>query len=159
MSEHDDYDDEPWRPRASPEKLLLIPASILGAFGAIQLAFTILGCVAMAVLVVWSFFESDDVADLDRTEDTVLAIVVCLGASLLPATNFIIFRGAKRMRSCRNYRLAVAAAVLSLVSLPFFYFIPIAAPVAVWTLIVLSRPDVRARFDAVARDKMTKSIP
>src|SRR6185369_9765675 len=92
--ERDDYDDEPWRPRATPEQMLRNPAAILGAFGIIQLAISVLGCIGIVILMVWSLFVPDEPADANEVDDSILVMVVCLGCGLSVVTNFIIVRGA-----------------------------------------------------------------
>lgn len=155
MSEHDereDYDDEPWRGRPTPEQQVRTPATIIEVFGAVQLGFSILGFVVAVVVIVWGVIDPPAVDAEDMTWYEALAVLAaCLFAI---AWNWVVVRGAGRMRACRNYRLAVTATVLSFVPLPIYYCGPICAPVAVWALVVLARRDVRARFEAVARGKM-----
>jgi hypothetical protein len=160
VTEHDpreDYDDEPWRGRATPEHLLRTPASILGAFGFIQLGFAIVGWIASAVIIVWRTFDPAAVDAEDMTWYEAVALLAIAG--LLVGWNWLIVRGAGRMRHCRQYRLAILAAVLSFFAVPFYYCIPISAPVAVWTLVILLRRDVQARFEAVARGSIEPSLP
>ena len=89
-----------------------------------------------------------------------IAVILVLVLGLVAIIwNLAIVRGAGRMRACRNYRLAVTAAVLSFLPLPLYYCLPISAPVAVWAFITLLRRDVRARFAAVARDTMNPAPP
>jgi hypothetical protein len=71
----------------------------------------------------------------------------------------VVVRGSVAMRRFRRYPWAVAAAVLTVLSLPCVFALPFASPVGVWTLIVLRRPDVRARFAAVARGTMKAAPP
>jgi len=154
VSDHDereDYDDEPWRKRATPEELLRTPASIIAAFGAIQLGFSVVGCVAVVALMIWSLFH-DPGADTEPEDGGLYEFLAVVSICILSVLwNWVIVRGAGRMRKCRDYRLCVAAAVLSIFSVPFYYCLPISAGVAVWALVILSRRDVRARFGAVAR--------
>jgi hypothetical protein len=150
--ERDDYDDEPWRRRATPEQRLRTPASVIAAFGAIQLGFSILGGIATAIVICWALFDPAAVDAEDMTWYEAVAVLAIVG--LMVAWNWLIVRGAARMRNCLNYRLAVLAAVLSFFAAPFYYCIPIYAPVAVWALLILLRRDVRARFEAVARGTM-----
>jgi len=160
MTEHDpreDYDDQPWRGRATPEELLRTPASIIAAFGAIQLGFSILGWIASAVIIVWGIFDPAAVDADDMTWYEAVAVLAIVG--LLVGWNWLIVRGASRMRHCRQYRLAVLATVLSFFSFPFYYCILISAPVSVWALVVLLRRDVRARFEAVARAGRGVPVP
>jgi hypothetical protein len=162
VSEHDereDYDDDPWRKRATPEELLRTPASIIAAFGAIQLGFSVVGCLALVALIIWSLFN-DIGADTDPEDGGLYEFLAVISISILSVLwNWVIVRGAGRMRKCRNYRLSVAAAVLSIFSVPFYYCLPISAGVAVWTLVILSRRDVRARFAAVARGTISSAPP
>ena len=62
--------------------------------------------------------------------------------------DYVILLGSWKMRRLQNYRLAVLAAIVSLVvALPGFAL----AAFPIWALMVLYRPDVRAAFDDVAR--------
>lgn len=157
MSQHDerdDYDDEPWRKWATPEQLLRTPASIIAAFGAIQLGFSLLGVVAVAATFVWGVFNDADPNDSDSdTEDATVYKVLAVIAILILSVgwNWIVVLGAGRMRKCRNYRLSITVAVLSAFSIPFYYCLPISSGVAIWTVVLLSRREVKARFAAVAR--------
>jgi hypothetical protein len=144
----DDYDDQPWKRRATPEQLLRTPATIIEVFGAIQLGLSLLGFVIGLGVIVWGVIDPAAVDAEDMTWYEALAV---LAVGLVAITwNWVIVRGASRMRACRNYRLAMTSAVLSFLPLPLYYCLPISAPVAVWALVVLLRHDVRARFDAVA---------
>ena len=159
MSGHDlrdDYDDEPWKGRATPEQLLRTPATIIEVFGAIQLGLSLLGFVVALVAIVWGMIDPAAVDAENMTWYEALAVLVlALVLGLVPIIwNLTIIRGAGGMRACRNYRLAISAAGLSFLPLPPYYCLPISAPVAVWALVVLLRRDVRARFRAVARGTM-----
>ncbi len=73
-----------------------------------------------------------------------------LGICCVLVIDYVILLGSWQMRRLKSYRLAVLAAIVSLV---------IGFPLAVfpiWALMVLYRPDVRAAFGDVAREGASK---
>jgi hypothetical protein len=149
--ERDDYDDEPWRGRRTPAQQIRTPATIMEVFGAIQLGLSVLGFIVAVVVIGWGVIDPAAVDAEDMTGYEALAVLV---ASVLAVVwNWVIVRGAGRMRAGRNYRLAVTAAALSFLPLPLYYCLPISAPVAVWALVILLRRDVRDHFATIARPK------
>jgi predicted Ser/Thr protein kinase len=71
-----------------------------------------------------------------------------LGFCCMGVIDYVILLGSWKMRRLQDYRLAVLAAIVSLViTLPG---LPLAA-FPIWALMVLYRPDVRAAFCEVAR--------
>lgn len=159
MTDHDereDYDDEPWR-RAKPEQQVRTPATIIEVFGAIQLGLSVLWFLVAVVMIVWGAIDPAAVDADDWTWYEAAGLLALAG--LAAVWNWVVVLGGGRMRACRNYRLAVAAAVLSFLPWPLYYCLPVSAPVAVWALVVLARPDVRARFKAVARGTIPPAPP
>lgn len=161
--ERDDYDDEPWRKRRLPEELLRTPAAMLSTFAVIQMGFSALGVIVLLVAVGRALLDpapaDPDWEDLAWYEAAAVVAMVLAGVGAVIVWNWLIIRGAARMRTCRNYRLALAAAFLSILPVPFYYCGPISAPAAIWALVILLRRDVRARFEAVARGTMTAPPP
>jgi len=158
VSEHDerdDYDDEPGRRRAFPQQLVSTPATIIEVCAAIQAAFSLLGCFAPMVFILWELVDPQVVDSMSWDE----AALVTLIFGLCLTWNWVIIRGAGRMRRCRNYRLSLAAAAMSILPLPFLYLGAVSIPVAIWAVAILGRRDVRARFAAVARDTMSTAPP
>jgi hypothetical protein len=145
--ERDDYDDEPWRRRAKPQQLVRVPAAIIEVLAAVQLAFSLLGCLAPAVFIVWDLVDPAGPESMSRDE----AVLVTLAFGLCLAWNWVVVRGVGRMLRCRNYRMALTAAVMANLPLPFFYLRAVSIPVAIWAVTILGRRDVRAHFRAVAR--------
>lgn len=159
MNDHDergDYDDEPWRGRATPVQQVRTPATIIEVFGAIQLGLSILGFLLTVVVIVWGVIQPAAVDAEDMTWYEAGALLAIGALAIL--WNWVVARGGGRMRACRNYRLAVAAAALTILAIPLYYCLPISAPVGVWALIVLARRDVRARFQEVARGTMPMGL-
>jgi len=151
VSEHDlrdDYDDEPWRKRPKAESLVQWPASIISTFGVLQFAFSLISAAWMTGVLVWHWIDPT----FFNNEVIWFEVVAGIGATMLCAVlNWVVLRGARAMRSFRNYKLAVIGAALFFFSLPFFYCGLVTIPVSVWAIFVLLHPDVRARFEAVAR--------
>jgi hypothetical protein len=159
MSGHDprdDYDDEPWKRRANPDTLVHWPAALMSAIALIQLGFSAICFVWLPVVLVWSWFDPDyfdnDVVWYEMVLGT-LAAAVCI------VINWLAFRGAVKLRTFKNYRFVVVSVILSALSLPFFYCGLLAFPVAIWAIVILLHPDVRARFETVARGKMNTGSP
>ena len=151
MSQHDereDYDDEPWRGRATPQQLVRIRASLIEILGAIQVAFSLLGCLAPAVFIFLDLVAPGGPEAMSWDE----AVLVMLVFGLCLTWNWVIIRGVGRMRRCRNYRMAMAAALMSILPLPFIYLGVISIPVGIWAVAILCRRDVRAHFRAVAAE-------
>jgi hypothetical protein len=150
VNEHDpreDYDDEPWRRRATPRQLVRIPATTIEVLAAIQLAFSLLGFFAPMVFIFWDLVDPQVPDSMSWDE----AALVTLIFGLCLTWNWVILWGARQMRRCRNHRMALAAAAMSILSLPFLYLGAVSIPVAIWAVLILGRRDVRARFAAVAR--------
>jgi len=145
--ERDDYDDEPWRRRARPQQLVRFPAAIIEILAAVQVAFSLLGCLAPAVFIVWGLVDPGGPEAMSWDE----AVLVTSGFGFCLTWNWIIVHGVGRMRRCRDYRLALTAALMSLVPLPFLYLGAVSIPVGIWTVAILGRRDVRAHFRATSR--------
>jgi hypothetical protein len=125
------------------EEYVLIPASSIIAFAVIQ-------CVSavFAIAIPEVFYVTESAPNL-----TVPIAAVAI------VWNLVILWGAWGMHRFRRYRLSVLAGVMSLLPAPFIYCAPISVPLGIWALIVLVRPDVRARFAAVARDTIKEATP
>jgi hypothetical protein len=65
----------------------------------------------------------------------------------------IVMRAANDLKRFRRYHWVVAGAILTFLSVPLIYLGVIQVPLSVWLLVLLLRRDVRARFEAVAREK------
>ena len=155
MTEHDereDYDDEPWRRRATPQQLVRIPAIALEVLAAVQVAFALLGCFTPAVIIIMDLALSDGPQALSWDE----AVLVVLVFGLCLTWNWVIVRGVGRMRRCRDYRMALTAAAMSILPLPFLYLGAVSIPVAIWAVVILRRRDVRAHVAAVAAQSTGK---
>ena len=80
---------------------------------------------------------------------SVLSLLVVLPLCICA---FIIISGGLRMRGLRNYNLAVAASILAMITPGML----LGLPFGIWALIVLTRQEVRAAFEAgSARRGMT----
>jgi hypothetical protein len=75
-------------------------------------------------------------------------MLVLLAAAVLPSLicGVLMILGGVRMLSLRSYGLGVTAAILAL--LPCQAVFPLGLIFGIWTLIVLSRPSVKAAFAA-----------
>jgi hypothetical protein len=153
--ERDDYDDQPWRRRATPEQLLRVPAAVIEICAAVQVVFSLLGCLAPAVFLIWDLVDPNGPEAMSWDE----AILVTLAFGLCLAWNLVVIRGVGQMRRCQSYRAALAAAVMSILPLPFLWLGAVSIPAGIWVVAILGRRDVRARFAAVAHGRMNGEIP
>lgn len=64
-------------------------------------------------------------------------------AILLPVLGSLMVAGGRCMRKLRNRRLALAGSIAAILPTPFIAF---ALPFGIWSLIVLTRPSVKAAF-------------
>jgi len=153
VSEHDprdDYDDEPWRGRLTAEQLVKPPADWLWSCGMFQLGVSLL----VLLLFIGGLFESmSEGRRIRPAEIRAGAITIPVALVGIGIATVVLF-GSGGMRRLRRRPWAVAAAVLTLLSLPCVFAVPFAGPIGVWALSVLCRRDVRAWFAAVARDTM-----
>jgi hypothetical protein len=150
----DDYDDEPRRERHLPDRLVQWLAGAVEAFGRLQLLCSVVGLLAGTV---WVFEILLDPQVPGRVRTAGISIIL---ASLWGiGWNALVVAGARDMRRYQRYRLVMLAAVLSALPIPFVYFAPCSFPVSIGAIIVLLAPDVRARFEAVARGKMNAASP
>jgi hypothetical protein len=162
VSEHDprdDYDDEPWRDRPSPHDLVRLPASMMGVFGLLQCILTQLYIGVGVVTTVLGWVDDGKGVGDVLGSSTDLATMLLLFAAWLMATacTILVMRGASDLTKFRRYPWVVAGAILTLLSLPFVYLAAIQVPLGIWLIALLSRRDVRARFQAVAHRQIIDS--
>jgi hypothetical protein len=163
MSEHDprdDYDDEPWRGRDTPENVIKRSSDLLWTSGMFQMGVSSFGAALPIGLFIERTIEGRPILKSDVKEGIILVAVALVGIGI----SAVVLRGAAAMRGYRLHSLAVAAGVLSMFSLPCLYAVPFSTPIGIWALILLHRPDVRARFEAVARlgpdrDSISTELP
>ncbi len=117
---------------------LRAPAFGLIALGGVSLLLLLL--VVLGTLVDWE--ERGWEAAWQETLETGPTVLTCLVMSM-PISIVLIAAGA-RMIEVRSYRLAIIAAILAM--LPLSVTVVLGLPIGIWTLIVLSRLDVRRGF-------------
>jgi hypothetical protein len=165
VSDHDereDYDDERWNRPLAPDHVVRLPATVMWAFGLLQLIFAQL---ILAFLITIKVFA--DFVDGDQTVAGFWAEfrgepaywLVPVGWLLATVWTVLVMRTANNMRRYRRYWAAVAATIMTMCSVPFMYLAVIQFPVGVWILAVLARSDVRARFESVARGTIPSAPP
>ena len=154
VSEHDprdDYDDEPWRDRPSPHDLVRLPASMMWVFGLLQLILTQLYAAVGVVTTVLGWVDDGrGLGDVLRSpaELATMSLIIALWL-VATACTIAVMRGANDFKRFRRYPWVVAGAILTLLSIPFFYLAVVSVPLGIWLLVLLSRRDVRARFAPV----------
>jgi hypothetical protein len=163
VSGHDpreDYDDEPGLGRLAPEQVVRLPASAMWVFGLLQLVGTQLwvGFVAILLLLVELVDHGKPLDDVwDKIEDEPIYWATLLAWPVATACGLFVMRGANDLRRFRHYWRVVAAVVLTLFSVPVVCVGVFQLPIGVWILLVVTRRDVRARFEAVARGTMEQT--
>jgi len=156
MSEHDqreDYDDEPDRGPLARKRIVAWPASAMWVLGLMQCIIT------QFIVAFWTYLfvriGLDDGKSLRDLLEEVLANEVALIAlacwPMATACTVLVMRGANDLRRFQRYPWVVAAAVMTFLSIPFFYLGVLGIPLSLWIFILLLRRDVRARFEAVSR--------
>jgi hypothetical protein len=149
--ERDDYDDEPWRKRRTPEQLVRPVAIALRGCGWL-FGVLALGWVAMFVIFL---IDPQTGPDADQTTNLLIAGGFT-GACALWSVG--LFRGARRMGGFQGYWAALLAAALAVLPVAFPHAALITIPIGVWALVVLLRRDVRARFAENRRTTLPESL-
>jgi hypothetical protein len=142
VSERDDYDDRPFHEPWTPEQLVPPAATALRWVGAIE--FLAATGLLLAVYLAVAIRFQDPAEDPNELYGTLaIASAVCTTLAAFGATMFL---AAKPMRQFRRYRLAIVAAVVAIIQLPYIIFGAFTCPFGIWALVVLCRRDVRRRF-------------
>jgi hypothetical protein len=158
--ERDDYDDEPARARLADPAIVRRPAKVMLVCGIVQLLAT--QVFAVMVRKNFAFYKWGDRTVGAFWEDLTgggQPSFLAAGWLLMTAASVVIVTGARHFVRFRRYGLAFAAAVLTIVSLPWIYMCPIQIPTGVIVIRLLRRPEVRARFVAVAAQSAGKPEP
>lgn len=151
--EREDYDDEPWRKRSDGDVPVQWIASSISTFGLLQLLCSAAGLLGGTVSVFVLLLDPESAGPGESVRIILVFLIYLLGVG----SNALVMRGARDMRRYRRYRLAVLAAALSILPVPLVFFGPCSVPLGISALVVLLRPDVRARFAAVARGTINES--
>ena len=148
--DRDDYDDQPWRPRRSPEQLVRPVAIALQGCGWL-FAVLALGWVAMFII----FLIDPQTGPNDDPTTNLLIAAGFTGACTLWSVG--LFRGARRMGGFQGYWAALLAAGLAVLPVAFPHAVLLTLPVGIWALVVLFRSDVRARFTEIRLGRISES--
>ncbi len=154
MSEHDQREDYDDGPRKRPNNIagwVHWPGLVLTGFGAIQFALSIAGFLWLpsAMVLKWvdpEFYDDDG----PQWPEVILGTLIFAICTVL---NLVVIIGARRMAKFRSYRLVIWSIALSFIPLPLISCGMISLPASIWALVVVLNPDVRARFEDVARPK------
>lgn len=158
MTEHDtrdDYDDAPGRPRGTLEDTVRTAAGLIEAVGLAQFLLSVLGCMAGAGIIISELLTPP----FRRTGDVHLAVRLLIISLVGLGWNTLVRRGGAAMGRFQSYRRAVLAAALAVLPVPVVFCGVVSLPVGIWALVVLFRPDVRARFETAARDTIKSPGP
>src|SRR5262245_38056525 len=165
VSEHDpreDYDDEPWNRRRSPQDIVRWPASIRWVFGVLQFIATQLWmALLISTTIVVEFVDGDQtLGEFWNSVKDEWGFWLYLGAwPVGTACAIIVMRAANDLKRFRRYTFVVAGAILTFLSVPCIFLGVVQVPLGVWLILLLLRRDVRARFEAVARAGRGVPIP
>jgi hypothetical protein len=120
---------------------MLIPALIL-------MVLSVLSFLALAGFLVFLFAML--ILHPPRRADDITGLIISFGAAgvLLVVKGFILL-GAVQMARMRMYPIAMAAAILQIVTCSPCWIVD--TPIAVWALVILVRPEVREAFYAEDR--------
>ena len=143
--ERDDYDDEPWRKSEAPDNVRRV-ANALWWFGLIQLVVSSFG----VVFAIGCFVSARVDGEYGKYKPPDL---YWMGALSLAGViwNCVLMWAAGGMARGEGYRRSFTAAILGVLPIPCAYLGMFSVPVGIYALVLLRKPDVRARFAAVAR--------
>jgi hypothetical protein len=147
VSEHDpreDYDDEPWR-GPGPDRLVRRTANVMWSVGMLQLGTSVFCACSLFVHAIDVWKNTGTLTLVDMRRGVFLAPAAIVGS----VCSGVAIAGATAMHRQERYPLAVAAAILTLFSVPCVFALPYGLIVGLWALAVLARRDVRGGFDAV----------
>jgi hypothetical protein len=152
MSEHDprdDYDDEPWRGRISPDQRVKTVSDFIWCLGLFQMATSLFAMLAPIGGLIDRIQSDDPIRPEQFRAGSIVFILSIAGIGIAA----VIMYGATWMKRFCNYRWVSAAIALTILSLPCFLTMPYGIPLGIWALVVVRRPDVRARFEANQRSR------
>jgi hypothetical protein len=142
--ERDDYDDAPGY-RKDPRQTVRAPGLTMAICGW-------LGVAASVLAMGWSVIVALEVPGPQPPDDVIMAVVVGVCGLIALAGSVVSAIGGQRMMQCRNYGLAMTAAVLNIASIVVFGLCGVLMiGVGIWALVVLSQSDVKREFDRVRR--------
>jgi hypothetical protein len=144
--DRDDYDEQ--YGYADPRRKVVGPAVGLIVVGILGLLMSLAMIVGGIVLFV-EFTQNPQAANPD---DEVMAVLLVISGFISVVACAVIIAGGVRMRQCRNWGLALTAAIITLSSIVLFGLCSVLIiPWGIWALVVLSNSDVKAAFSRVAQ--------
>ena len=156
MSGHDprlDYDDEVSQAPGLPNRFVKWTAMALIAAALMQLGISLIAAGFWLLPLLEKVFRQEGLNWKDIGENLGIVAVTVVGI----ITNSVALLGSLQMWRLRHPRLAVTAAALVGIAIPFFPLSVLTMPLAVWAIRLLWSPDVRARFEAVTRSTIPPS--
>jgi hypothetical protein len=164
MSEHDerdDYDDADWVDVLAAKHLVRWPGAAMWTFGVVQLILVQLWIAFIVTMWTLANFVDDDrtFAEAWRTVTNNRALwgsFVLWPIATICACAMI--HGANGFRRYDRYSWAVVGAILLSLSVPCPCLLVAQLPFGIWSIVLLLRRDVRARFDAVARAARSTNV-
>jgi hypothetical protein len=140
--ERDDYDDERFS-RSDPRKKVVAPGVALMIVGVLG----VLGSLAMAGLFAFMLIEESKRGAGGGPDALITAGIFIALSGFSLAAFLVVALGGARMRQCRNYGLAMTAAIITIASIALCgVFSAILVPFGIWALVVLSNSEVKREF-------------
>lgn len=139
--ERDDYDDDQFSPSDVRQRVVApgVALMIVGILG-------IIGSLAMAGVFAYILIEESK-RGAGGPDGAITAVIFVGMSGLSLAACVIIAIGGARMRQCRNYALAMTAAILPIASFALCgLFSALIIPFGIWALVVLSNSEVKREF-------------
>jgi len=160
VSKHDpreDYDDVFDMGPLAPAHIVQWPASMMWVFGLLQLIITQMGMAVFASSILFTIIdEHRTLGEVWNSTKEQEAILLALPAwPIATVCTIVVMRAANDLKRFRRYPSVFAGAILTFLSLPFFYLGVVQVPLGIWLMVLLLRRDVQARFEAVARGKVS----
>jgi magnesium-transporting ATPase (P-type) len=140
--ERDDYDDEQFRSRDVRQRVVApgVALMIVGILG-------VLGSLGMAAFFAFMMIEESKRGAGGGPDAAITAVIFVLLSGFSLAACVVVTLGGARMRQCRNYGLAMTAAILAIASIALFGLCSVfIIPFGIWALVVLNNSEVKREF-------------
>ncbi len=143
--DRDDYDEQ--YGYSDPRQKVRGPGLALMIVGIVGVLLSF-GFIALAIFMLIEFANNPARPNADD-ELTAFILIACGGVSA--AACLVVAMGGSRMRQCRNWGLAMTAAILAVASIALFGLCSVfILPFGIWALVVLNNSEVKREFRRVA---------
>jgi hypothetical protein len=146
--ERDDYDEE--YGHADPRQKVVAAGIALMLVGILG----ILASLAMAIIGLVMVFSGANKAGPQAANEIVTGSMLLVGGAFSMAGCGVVAFGGARMRQCRSYGLAMAAAIIAIASIAIFGLCSVLImPFGIWALVVLSNSEVKREFRRTPKER------